>query len=226
VYSTTQDKIVEIKNNNLSLFNIDSLFQKEFRLRTMDQWDYDLFNEKMGNMTEYGVVLGRPNSGKSEVANQLDAAFGFVLIDMKAVTEQIKASLAGEDGEAFEGDIPIGDVEKKVCETIEAAKSKGDRIKFLFDGFTHPTIDAFLEFIAQFGNPKFILQLSATDKYLKQRWSKKNDDADFPEEGEAVDQFNAEGDADTSCKATITSKFTGKNARVELLNLDTSNELS
>ena len=36
VYSTTQDKIVEIKNNNLSLFNIDSLFQKEFRLRTMD----------------------------------------------------------------------------------------------------------------------------------------------------------------------------------------------
>jgi len=26
VYSTTQDKIVEIKNNNLSLFNIDSLF--------------------------------------------------------------------------------------------------------------------------------------------------------------------------------------------------------
>jgi len=26
IYSTTQDRIVEIKNNNLSLFNIDSLF--------------------------------------------------------------------------------------------------------------------------------------------------------------------------------------------------------
>jgi hypothetical protein len=32
IYATTDDSIVEIKNNNLSLFNIDSLFQKEFRL--------------------------------------------------------------------------------------------------------------------------------------------------------------------------------------------------
>lgn len=36
VYSTAESNIVEIKNNNLSLFNIDSLFQKEFRLKTMD----------------------------------------------------------------------------------------------------------------------------------------------------------------------------------------------
>ena len=71
IYSTTQDRIVEIKNNNLSLFNIDSLFQKEFRLRTMDCWDFDLFNDKMGNMVEYGLVLGRPLSGKTHISNQL-----------------------------------------------------------------------------------------------------------------------------------------------------------
>lgn len=37
----------------------------------MDKWDFDLFNEKMGNLTEYGVVLGRPNSGKTELTNFL-----------------------------------------------------------------------------------------------------------------------------------------------------------
>lgn len=70
-----------------------------------------------------------------------------------------------------------------------------------------------------------MLQLSATDKNLKTRWSKKNEDADFPEEGDAVDAFNAEAEADVTCRATITSKFTGKNGRVDVLNLDTSNTL-
>ncbi len=31
--------MVEIKNNNLTLFNIDALFQKEHRLKTMSKWD-------------------------------------------------------------------------------------------------------------------------------------------------------------------------------------------
>lgn len=109
----------------------------------------------------------------------------------------------------------------------------------MFDGFTHqPTAETapdakdgvsavtnFMNFISQFGNPQFILSLSATDKYLKSRWSKKNDDADFPEEGDAVDEFNRQTEEDTTTKATVTSKYTGKNARVELMNLDTSNSL-
>lgn len=60
---------------------------------------------------------------------------------------------------------------------------------------------------------------------MKQRWSKKNDDADFPEEGDAVDEFNRQTAEDTTSKATVTSKYTGKNSRVELLSLDTSYEL-
>ena len=40
IYSTEDDNVIEIKNNNLSLFNIDSLLQKEFRLRTMTHWDW------------------------------------------------------------------------------------------------------------------------------------------------------------------------------------------
>jgi hypothetical protein len=59
---------------------------------------------------------------------------------------------------------------------------------------------------------------------LKTRWGVKNE-SDFPEEGDAVDEFNRQTEEETNCKATITSKFTGKNARVELMNLDTGNAL-
>ena len=43
IYCTSKSPYVEIKNNNLSLFNIDSYFQKEFRLKTMNQWDFGHF---------------------------------------------------------------------------------------------------------------------------------------------------------------------------------------
>jgi hypothetical protein len=32
IYSSGGSDVIDIKNNNLSLFNIDSLFQKQFRL--------------------------------------------------------------------------------------------------------------------------------------------------------------------------------------------------
>jgi adenylate kinase family enzyme len=69
IYSTTQDKVVELKGNNLALFNLDTLYQKEFRLRTMDAWDHDLFEERMGNLLEYGIVIGRSLSGKTEICS-------------------------------------------------------------------------------------------------------------------------------------------------------------
>jgi adenylate kinase family enzyme len=47
-YTTKSDGFVEIKNNSLSLFNIDSAFQKEFRLKTIKEWNYDVFQEKLG----------------------------------------------------------------------------------------------------------------------------------------------------------------------------------
>lgn len=40
VYATPQGPTVEIKNNNLTLFNIDALFQKEHRLKTMTEWSF------------------------------------------------------------------------------------------------------------------------------------------------------------------------------------------
>lgn len=118
----------------------------------MDCWDFDLFNEKMGNMIEYGIVVGRSLSGKSEVCAQLAANYGFELIDMKAITEKIKIKLTPEDGE-FEGEVPLADVEKDVVATINASRGAQKRVKFLFDGYAQPDVDSFLEFISQFGAP-------------------------------------------------------------------------
>lgn len=45
IYATGDTGKVEIKNNNLSLFNIDALFQKEFRLKTFKQFNNRLIPE-------------------------------------------------------------------------------------------------------------------------------------------------------------------------------------
>jgi hypothetical protein len=43
IYSTADEPVVEIANNNLGSYNIDSQFQKEFRLATMNCWDFSVF---------------------------------------------------------------------------------------------------------------------------------------------------------------------------------------
>lgn len=85
----------------------------------MNAWDHDLFQERMGNLLEYGIVIGRPLSGKTEICSQL-VKNGYQVIDMKAITEQVKVKLTPEDGE-FEGEVPIADVEKEVCDLINAS---------------------------------------------------------------------------------------------------------
>jgi len=40
IYPSSQGATVEIKGNNLTLHNIDSLFAKNFKLKTMSEWSY------------------------------------------------------------------------------------------------------------------------------------------------------------------------------------------
>jgi len=56
----------------------------------MDHWDYEAFNEKMGNMIEYGVVVGRAFSGKSEIAKLLVQEYGYTILDMKDTEKKLK----------------------------------------------------------------------------------------------------------------------------------------
>ena len=95
----------------------------------------------------------------------------------------------------------------------------------MFDGYTHKEAGAFLEFIAQFGQPKFLLHLSCDPKELKKRWSVKNEDAEFPEEGDVVDEFNAQGAADTEAHEAMMAAYNDESCRVLTMTLDTSRSL-
>jgi hypothetical protein len=50
--------VIEIIDNGLSIESIDSLLEKEHRIKTMYGWDESTFNEHLGNKTEWGIVLG------------------------------------------------------------------------------------------------------------------------------------------------------------------------
>jgi adenylate kinase family enzyme len=105
IYATSKDPVVEIKNNNLTLFNIDALFQKEFRLRTMNEWDFSQISDIKSNLkVNYSIVIGKPMSGKTHICKLLEKHLGFKIIDMKVIEEQIKKS-KGTEEEPFEGQI-------------------------------------------------------------------------------------------------------------------------
>ena len=42
----------------------------------------------------------------------------FEIIDMKAISEAVRESMKTEDGDPFEGDVPVESVEKEVADII------------------------------------------------------------------------------------------------------------
>ena len=51
-------RVLDIIDNGLSIESIDSLLQKEHRLKPMRAWDENTFNEHLGDKTEWGIILG------------------------------------------------------------------------------------------------------------------------------------------------------------------------
>jgi len=110
---------IEIVDNGLSIESIDSLMQKEHRLKTMRAWDESMFNEYLGNKTEWAIVLGQSLSGKSLISNQIQQQTGGKVIDLAKIAEDIRPRLETEDG-PFEGRIPDAEVEKDIKAIIAA----------------------------------------------------------------------------------------------------------
>lgn len=72
VYTTDKEQpSVEIKGDDLALKCLESMFAKEFRLRTMGEWDANSFEDALGKKVQWGIVSGRPYSGKAEAAAKL-----------------------------------------------------------------------------------------------------------------------------------------------------------
>jgi len=177
IYPSNNASVVEIKNNALSQFTIDSLFQKDFKLKTMNEWNYQLFDEKMGNKVQFGFMVGKSLSGKSALAKVMADTHGYSVIDMKAITEKIKESKGTEEG-PFEGEIPIKEVEDNVMNAVKSGKNQ----KFVFDDYTHTNEEDFIAFLEKIGVPDFVLFLTAEESAIKERYCKKNEMEEFPED--------------------------------------------
>lgn len=113
LYAANKDSVVEIKNNNLTLFNIDALFQKEFRLKTIRDLGGDggssPLEEILSSRPKCVLVYGRPLSGQTTISNLLSTHLGYRVLSYKTFEERVKKS-KGTDEEPFEGEVPVAEV--------------------------------------------------------------------------------------------------------------------
>lgn len=78
IYSAMQyeDSAIHVKGN-LSEFNITTLFQKDFRLRVLTDWDEQNWQELFDSVKiDWGVILGQPLSGKTTLGQTLKRTLG------------------------------------------------------------------------------------------------------------------------------------------------------
>lgn len=103
----------------------------------MNQWDYELFQEKLGNTIDVGVVNGNSLTGKTTVCKILNERLGTKVISMVDFAEKIKAKLGTED-EPFEGEVPLDTVQQEVQQyVIDTIQTTPGKAKFVFDGYLH-----------------------------------------------------------------------------------------
>jgi adenylate kinase family enzyme len=185
----------------------------------MNEWSKQLFEEKLGNKVEYGVIVGKSLSGKTTIANKLSSMLGSTILDMKKITDKVRTQL-GTDDEPFEGEVPIAKVEEYIAKTIQAA---GPGSKFLFDSYTHPTDEGFLAFISKFGSPSFVIILTADEQFIKERWMKRNEVEDFPED--QLETLKADSNTNKARRQFLLNTFEATPGRVSIISLNTSTSI-
>ena len=152
---------IQIVDNGISAESIDSLFQKEHRLKTMHCWDESTFNEHLGNKTEWGIIVGPPLSGKSLIAGIVEECTNGKVIDVPKLAESIKGRLGTDEG-PFEDRVPDAEVEKDILEMIEADKASGESKFYLIDGQHHETVEAATNFfLTNMNAPTCLINCSA-----------------------------------------------------------------
>jgi hypothetical protein len=93
ILATDEGDVVDIKNNEPSLCNIDTQFSKEGRLKVMTGWNLRKFEETMGSVTKWGLITGRKNSGKTTIAGELAKLINGHTIEMSVISEEVKKRL-------------------------------------------------------------------------------------------------------------------------------------
>lgn len=177
IYPTANESVVEIKGS-VSHLSLDSFFQKSLKLKTMKEWSYKAFEEKMEGKIQFGFMVGKSLVGKSTVAKYMAEKLGYQVIDMKAATEKLKEEKGSEDA-PFEGEIAVEEVEQAILGQIKASKPNS---KFIIDDYIQKTEDEFLAFVAKIGVPDFVLFMTAKEEAIKERYMKKHEAEELNEE--------------------------------------------
>ena len=189
----------------------------------MHMWDFSIFQERLGNATEYGVIVGDVCTGKSTVAKMLNEEHQFVIIDMKAIQEKIRAALSTED-EPYEGEITIADVERRVKKFVkDTTENSPGKVRFIFDGYMHATPQEFVAFALKLGVPKFTITLTAPSKVIRERWCKANEADEVGEEKE--EELKASAEADIKKRDDMFKALQGYESRFKRLHFETDKSL-
>lgn len=160
------------------------MFAKQFRLRTMTEWDANSFEDALGKKVQWGIISGRPFSGKEDVSKTVCSLVKGKRIDMKQMAEDLKKKLAGPDDEEVE--VPIEKVEESILELVSADRSRNEKFCYIFDDWLHKTCSDFINAIHQeFGLPNFAIQCTADKKTIEERWKKANEADDVGEDAQA-----------------------------------------
>lgn len=173
----------------------------------------------MGNKVEFGLVTGKPFSGKSMTCDILAKNHGFTVLDMDKIEEKVKAGLGSEE-EPFEGEVPLAEIEKYVVEVFATARKSGGKKRFVFDSFKHDSEDKFMNFVSKFGNIDFILFLTCEERTVKERWMKKNEAEDVPED--QVEEIKQQSSISDSRRNKLIDCVHKAGDKTNIMNIDTS----
>ena len=182
IFLTTNEGegVVEIKNNNLTLFNIDALFQKEFRLKIIDSWDINRFNEMLGLKNDTIIVTGTWSAGKSTVCKYLHSSFGYHIVDYNQAVEEWKKRHEGD--EEPPENIPIGEILDQLLKNLSILKQTHS--KFVFDTFPGKTAQHFDSILDFLGIPDYVFHIDCDLAVRKKRYLKAAEAEEWTEEHE------------------------------------------
>jgi adenylate kinase family enzyme len=117
----------------------------------MSRWDDQKWQELIGGQkVDWSIVVGSAYQGKTTLANVIAKHLGFKLIDWKAHEEKVRAKLAGPEGEAFEGKVPVDKIEDSILAAISDDRKAGARASYIFDSFLgYDNVKDFQRFVSQ-----------------------------------------------------------------------------
>ena len=196
--------------------------QKDNRLKAMRCWDEATFNEHLGDRTNYAIILGGSQSGKTLVATTIAGSTKGKVLDLKVIAEDIAKALGGDEAEEAPA-VTAADVQKKVLEDIEADKAAGEKYFYLFDGRYHDTVEQMADFlVSSLGAPAHIIMCKAEEKELVERKKLQlgMDEGDLGEEdAQALKDSTAAAAADI---ATLKAHLANVLSRVNQIEFDTA----